>query len=98
MQSFVLLERAADLQDEQWRTWVVQNITDDGYLVAGSDTGEQTVEEKPLSDFEEFVDIEYYNFMGSEAEPERFYVASVVALRDKKGKVWALETDEFWEF
>ena len=85
MQSFVLLERAADLQDEQWRTWVVQNITDDGYLVAGSDTGEQTVEEKPLSDFEEFVDIEYYNFMGSEAEPERFYVASVVALRDKEG-------------
>ena len=44
------------------------------------------------------MDIEYYNFMGSEAEPERFYVASVVALRDKEDKVWALETDEFWEF
>jgi hypothetical protein len=85
-------------QKASWEENVLNSVGDNAYSFATDaegceDTAEFTCDEM------EFVDVDVYDFMGSEYESERFYARDIVVFKHKAtGEFYVLNTENLQEF
>ena len=83
-------------QKASWIANVTNSVGTEGYTFAGTD--ELDIAEFACDEME-FVDVDVYDFMGSEYESERFYVRDIVVFMHKETKeYYVLNADDLLEF
>lgn len=84
-------------QKARWMRNVINTVGTEGYCLDVN--GDDYTVKQFSADEVEFDDVACYNFMGSAYEEERFYSADWVVVREKAtGDLYALETDDIYEF
>jgi hypothetical protein len=90
-------ENETEAQRKAWMRNVIGSVGTEGYCLDVN--GDDYTVKQFSADEVEFEDVACYNFMGSAYEQERFYNASWVVVREKAtGDLYALETDDIYEF
>lgn len=103
---FVLLQNLLELTYEgetaedkaNWINNVRTSVGTEGYNTANDDSGSYITAEFACDEME-FADVDYYDFMGSAMEQERFYKRDIVTFKNKAdGNYYVLNADDLGEF
>lgn len=85
-------------EKQAWLDNVRTTVGEDGYNTDNDARGGYIVREFACDEME-FADIDYYDFMGSAMEQERFYKRDIVTFKNKAdGMYYVLNADDLGEF